>query len=198
MSQHYQKASFLLSVAEITQLPPDNGIEVAIVGRSNAGKSSVLNCLTQSKNLARISKTPGRTQLLNVFKLDDQRRIVDLPGYGFAKVPLTEKEKWEKTINAYLGTRECLKGLLLIMDSRHPLKPMDWQILDYCRHRSLLIHIILNKIDKLTYQEQQLTLREVGKALTDYPHTISYQAFSAMKGTGLKELQKVLDQWYGY
>src|SRR5580698_7416711 len=119
---HYQKAKFLLSVANLHQLPPDEGIEIAIVGRSNAGKSSVLNQLTQNKSLARVSKTPGRTQLINLFGLDASRRMADLPGYGFAKVPQAVKEQWQTLLDNYLRTRDSLRGLLLVMDIRHPLK----------------------------------------------------------------------------
>src|SRR3990167_6494954 len=112
MSSPYQKAYFLLSVAEVKQLPPDEGVEVAMAGRSNAGKSSVLNRITQSKKLARVSKTPGRTQLVNIFMIDEKRRLVDLPGYGYAKAPPLAKMKWQKTIDAYVNTRKSLKGLI--------------------------------------------------------------------------------------
>src|SRR5690348_8440294 len=145
MSSHYQKAYFLLSVADVKQLPPDEGIEVAMVGRSNAGKSSVLNKITHSKNLARVSKTPGRTQLINLFVLDEKRRIVDLPGYGYAKVPLAAKLKWQKTVDTYIHHREALKGLVLVMDIRHPLRDLDLQLLEYCDHYALPVHILLNK-----------------------------------------------------
>src|SRR3990167_8275428 len=130
MTIAYQKAYFLLSVAEIKQLPADQGIEVAIVGRSNAGKSSVLNRLTQSKRLARVSKTPGRTQQINIFVLDDKRRLADLPGYGFAKAPLAAQKKWQNTINLYLSTRQCLQGMVVVMDIRHPLTPLYHQLLN--------------------------------------------------------------------
>src|SRR3990167_6953841 len=132
MTIAYQKAYFLLSVAEIKQLPADQGIEVAIVGRSNSGKSSVLNRLTQSKRLARVSKTPGRTQMINIFVIDEDRRLADLPGYGFAKAPLAAKRKWEQVIDAYIRDRACLQGLILVMDIRHPLRELDVQLLEYC------------------------------------------------------------------
>ena len=119
------------------------------MGRSNAGKSSVLNRITQNKGMARVSKTPGRTQLLNVFMLDDDRRFVDLPGYGFAKAPLAAKQMWEKTSMKYISARDSLKGLLLIMDIRHPLKELDLHMIDFCEERGLDTHIILNKEDKL-------------------------------------------------
>ncbi len=196
--KQYQNAYFLLSVADVKQLPPDQGIEVAIVGRSNAGKSSVLNRLTQIRQLARVSKTPGRTQLLNIFVLDETRRIVDLPGYGFAKVPLAAKMKWQKTVDIYIRQRESLKGLLMVMDIRHPLKDLDKQLLDYCEHRGLAVHILLNKADKLSKSAAATTLQEVKASLTGYHNSVTFQLFSASKGTGLNELHKQLDEWYGF
>lgn len=197
MSSHYQKANFLLSVAEMKQLPPDEGIEVAIVGRSNAGKSSILNKITH-KGLARVSKTPGRTQLVNLFGIDDGRRLTDLPGYGFAKVPLAAKLKWQKTVDLYITERECLKGLLLVMDIRHPMRETDIQLIEYCEHRSLPVHILLNKADKLSKGAANNTLLEVKKMLSGLTTDISVQLFSAMKGTGTKELHLLLDKWYDY
>lgn len=195
---HYQKAYFLLSAADVKQLPPDDGIEIAIVGRSNAGKSSVLNKLTQQKNLARVSKTPGRTQLLNVFVIDDTRRLIDLPGYGFAKAPTVAKQKWEKTIDAYIQDRQSLKGLVLVMDARHPMKPLDCQLLSYCSSRSLPVHILLNKSDKLSKGAMAATVQSVTSALTTYNNSVSVQSFSALKGVGIKELHSILDDWYAY
>jgi GTP-binding protein len=198
MPSHYQKAYFLLSVANVKQLPPDEGIEVAIVGRSNAGKSSVLNRITHSKALARVSKTPGRTQMVNIFVLDETRRIADLPGYGYAKVPLKAKLQWQETVDEYIRGRKCLKGLLLIMDIRHPLKETDLQLLDYCEAQGLAVHIILNKADKLSRGAAANTLKEVKAALTEYDNSVSLQCFSALKGAGTMELQKVLDDWYEF
>jgi GTP-binding protein len=198
MSSHYQKAKFLLSVADVKQLPPDEGIEVAIVGRSNAGKSSILNRVAQIKRLARVSKTPGRTQLVNLFGLDEQRRLTDLPGYGFAKVPLEAKLKWQKTVDAYVSERECLKGLLLVMDIRHPLRELDQQLLEYCEHRQLPVHILLNKSDKLSKGAAAKVLFEVKKAVKDINAPITVQLFSALKGEGIKELHMLLDKWYDY
>lgn len=198
MSTHYQKAHFLISAAEMTQLPPDEGVEVAVVGRSNAGKSSVINRLTNIRGLARVSKTPGRTQLVNLFGLDDHRRLTDLPGYGFAKVPLAAKIKWQKTVDAYISDRECLRGLIIIMDIRHPLRDTDIQLLEFCDHRGLAVHIVLNKADKISKGAAAKTLLEVKAALTDYRNSVTFQVFSALKGTGLQELHAVLDEWYGY
>ncbi len=198
MAGHYQKAYFLLSVADVEQLPPDMGIEVAMVGRSNAGKSSVLNRVTQNKSLARVSKTPGRTQMVNIFVIDDNRRIADLPGYGYAKVPLAAKLKWQKTVDAYISDRECLKGLVLVMDIRHPFKELDNTLLEYCDHRGLPVHILFNKSDKLTKNEIAKVLREAKVELESYRNTITFQLFSALKGVGLKELHSMLDKWYEY
>jgi len=198
MSSHYKKAYFLLSAAEVKQLPPDSGVEIAIVGRSNAGKSSALNRITHNKQLARVSKTPGRTQLINVFVLDDKRRLVDLPGYGFAKVPLAVKKNWEATVDSYIRERESLKGLLLVMDIRHPLKDLDQQLLEYCEYRGLPVHILLTKADKLSRGAAAKTLHAVRADLEDYENAVSVQAFSSLKQTGLKELQALLNEWYGY
>ncbi len=195
---HYKKTTFLLSAADIKQLPPDQGIEVAIVGRSNAGKSSVLNCITQNKKLARVSKTPGRTQQINVFVLDDERRLMDLPGYGFANVPLSAKRKWEQTINHYFKDRECLKGLVLVMDIRHPFKDLDMQMLDYCRHYGLNVHILLNKSDKLSNSAAKNMLFDAEPLLANYGDIVTIQTFSAEKNKGIKELQEILDGWYEY
>lgn len=198
MSSHYQKAYFLLSAAEVKQLPPDQGIEIAMVGRSNAGKSSVLNRITRHTKLARVSKTPGRTQLINVFVIDDTRRLIDLPGYGFAKAPLAAKRKWEAAIDAYVRERESLKGVVMIMDIRHPLKDLDVNMLDYCESADLKVHILLNKADKLSKGAGKDTLLAVQAALTPYGDRVSVQLFSAMSGVGLDDLYKVLGDWYGY
>jgi len=198
MAAHYQKAYFLLSVANVEQLPPDLGIEVAIIGRSNAGKSSVLNRITQNKGLARVSKTPGRTQMVNLFVLDEHRRMADLPGYGYAKVPLAAKRKWEQLVDAYISERECLKGIVLVMDIRHPFKDLDKKCLEYCGQRGLPVHLLLNKADKLSKNEVAVTVKSVRAQLAEYENPVTFQLFSALKGVGIKELQSVLDGWYGY
>jgi GTP-binding protein len=196
--KQYQKAHFLKSVATLEQLPPDQGIEVAFVGRSNAGKSSVLNELTHNKNLARVSKTPGRTQLLNFFTLDETRRLVDLPGYGFARVPNEVRERWVETLDGYFQSRDCLKGLILVMDIRHPLQELDLSIIDASKQAGLPTHILLNKADKLSKNELRKTEAVVKKALDPFGESISYQVFSALKGTGVKELQAVLNSWFNF
>jgi GTP-binding protein len=198
MFRQYQKAYFLLSAANIVQLPQDIGREIAIVGRSNAGKSSVLNCITQHRKLARVSKTPGRTQLINVFVLDENRRLVDLPGYGYAKAPLPAKQQWEKTINAYINDRLCLKGLILVMDIRHPFKTLDNLLLEYCKQRELPVHILLNKADKLSNNQIAVALHGAKAALTEYHNSVTFQRFSASTGDGLKELYALLNLWYEY
>ncbi|MBV8802583.1 MAG: YihA family ribosome biogenesis GTP-binding protein [Gammaproteobacteria bacterium] len=193
---NYEKATFMLSVANLNQLPPDQGIEVAIVGRSNAGKSSVLNQLTQNKNLARVSKTPGRTQHINLFSLDKNRRLADLPGYGYAKVPTAIKEQWELLLDNYLRNRDSLQGLILVMDIRHPFKEFDKQLLVWSSQCQLPVHILLNKADKMTFQELQKTMRLVNDLVPIYPNLVTYQTFSALKGNGIKELRTKLDEWF--
>lgn len=198
MSSPYHKAYFLLSAEKSTQFPLDEGIEIAIVGRSNAGKSSVLNVITQQPKLARVSKTPGRTRQINFFRLDNKRRLVDLPGYGYAKVPGAMKTAWEKTIGAYMQARSSLKGLIVVMDSRHPLRPHDKQLLDFCEHHHLPVHILLNKADKLSKRERIDLPKKMEWALTAYTNEISLQTFSALKHMGIKELQSLLNIWYQY
>lgn len=192
----YQRASFLKSAAKLSQLPPDLGIEVAFVGRSNAGKSSVLNQLTHNTKLARVSKTPGRTQHINLFVLDEKRRLVDLPGYGFAKVPPEVKAHWQETLSAYLSERECLKGLVLVMDIRHPLTTFDRHLLDWASAGNLAVHILLNKADKLNYGVMKKTELEVNAFIKTMPNPVSCQIFSAIKGTGVKELREHLEAWF--
>lgn len=195
---NYQKATFLLSAAALSQLPSDIGNEVAIVGRSNAGKSSVLNQITQNKSLARTSKTPGRTQLINLFALDNNSRLVDLPGYGFAKVPAALKKQWEVLLDDYLRTRESLQGLILVMDIRHPLKDFDRKFIIWSGQCDLPIHILLNKCDKLGINSIKQTLRHVTEAIAPCPNPISVQIFSATEGIGIKELREKLDEWFSH
>src|SRR3990167_5241481 len=165
---NYHKAQFLLSVTESSQLPKDQGAEFAFIGRSNAGKSSVINQLTHNKGLARVSKTPGRTQFINLFTLDDSRRLADLPGYGFARVPKAVRERWQANMDAYLQSRACLKGLILVMDIRHPLQAFDEDILYGGSQSELPVHILLNKVDKLNKNQIRQTLLMVQKATAIY------------------------------
>lgn len=190
-----QKATFLISAAKVEQCPPDVGYEVAFVGRSNAGKSSAINALTRA-NLARTSKTPGRTQLINFFAIDDERRFVDLPGYGYAKVPLPLKEHWQKHLNAYLSTRQCLKGIVLMMDVRHPFTDFDKMLLDWADSSQMPVHILLTKADKLTFGAAKTTLLKVQQELANYQNTVvSIQLFSSVKRQGLTEASTKVRQW---
>ncbi|MGD9108286.1 MAG: ribosome biogenesis GTP-binding protein YihA/YsxC [Gammaproteobacteria bacterium] len=193
---NYNKAKFLTSAAKISQLPADIGAEVAFVGRSNVGKSSALNALTQQKNLMRTSKTPGRTQLINFFALSDSQRLVDLPGYGYAKVAKKTKQQWEQLIDAYLRERRCLRGLVLLMDIRHPFQPFDMQVITWTKEINLPIHILLTKADKLSFGAAKNILQKVQNELKKLNSNISVQLFSARKPTGCDVLQKVLNKWF--
>lgn len=194
----YRNACFLNSVHSLAQLPPDTGREVAFAGRSNAGKSSALNVLTGQRQLARVSKTPGRTQLLNFFQMEPERYLVDLPGYGYAQVPDAIRQHWRLLLERYLRERRALCGLMLLMDIRHPLTPLDRQLLDNCTYRQLPTHILLTKADKLSRGAARTVLQQVQKMLkTDYP-SASAQLFSAMTQLGMDEAHAQLDQWLGY
>ncbi len=188
----FRIATFLTSAHEPRQLPADTGAEIAFAGRSNAGKSSALNAICDQTGLARTSKTPGRTQLLNVFILDEARRLIDLPGYGYAKVPEKMREHWRHAIDTYLRERESLRGVVLIIDSRHPLKEFDQQMLGFCRDIDLACHILLTKSDKLGRSDAASTLAAVRKecAARGWPATV--QSFSAMAKTGLDEARSTL------
>ena len=192
----YSKAVFLKSAARVDHLPEDSGYEVAFAGRSNAGKSSALNYLTGIKGLARTSKTPGRTQLINLFSLDESRRLVDLPGYGYAKVALGVKMEWQKHLAHYLETRQCLKGLVLLMDVRHPLKDLDQMMIDWALNRALPIHILLTKADKLSRSDVKNTVLKVRKHYQLAEHLVSVQAFSSSKKEGVDALMEQLNQWF--
>ncbi|MDI1352044.1 MAG: ribosome biogenesis GTP-binding protein YihA/YsxC [bacterium] len=192
----YTQAVFLKSAARVDQLPPDLGYEVAFAGRSNAGKSSALNCLTTIKSLARTSKTPGRTQLINLFALDDQRRLIDLPGYGYAKVAMQVKVEWQKNLAHYLEVRESLKGLILLMDIRHPLKDLDQMMIDWALNRQLPVHILLTKADKVSRSEAKNTVLKVSKHYELAEHLITVQSFSSLKKLGVEDLIVQLNSWY--
>ena len=190
---HYQKTKYLLNAPSGRFLPEDSGIEVVFAGRSNAGKSSVLNTLVRQKGLARTSKTPGRTQELVCFEIDEKRRLIDLPGYGFAKVPEAKKLAWAKSLDEYFQTRQSLRGLVLIMDVRHPMKPDDEQMLQWCQYQKLPVRIILNKADKLSRGAASSQLQMIRNMLTENE---SVQLFSALKKTGVEELIEQLDNWF--
>ncbi|MCI0507899.1 MAG: ribosome biogenesis GTP-binding protein YihA/YsxC [Gammaproteobacteria bacterium] len=192
---YYRRARFLISAGKLSQLPEDRGFEVAFAGRSNAGKSSAINVLTGNQQLARTSKTPGRTQLINYFYLDESRRLVDLPGYGYAKVAKEVKQQWDALLDDYLRNRQSLKGLILLMDSRHPMKEFDVQLIRWCDTAHLPLHILLTKCDKLTKGAASNTLQGVKAQLRDLMPQASLQLFSALKKTGAEELIIMLDKW---
>ncbi|MBB71809.1 MAG: YihA family ribosome biogenesis GTP-binding protein [Legionellales bacterium] len=192
----YRKAKFLLSAAKLSQLPADEGFEVAFAGRSNAGKSSAINAITNITGLARTSKTPGRTQLINIFDLEPQRRLVDLPGYGYAKVPEAVKRRWQHTLAEYLQERRCLRGIVLLMDIRHPLKDFDVQMLEWAYQAQLPVHILLTKSDKLGSGASKAALHKVEQAVRDMGELVSVQRFSALKKTGIDEAVEQLNDWF--
>lgn len=188
----FDRAAYTASAHDLEQLPPDVGREVAFVGRSNAGKSSAINTLARHKRLAYVSKTPGRTQLINFFSLGDDRSLVDLPGYGFADVPARVKAHWQNVMAAYVSTRVALKGLVLIMDARHPLKPLDLQLLDWYLPTGKPVHCLLTKSDKLSRSEQSLTLKEVRRRLDAAEQQVSVQLFSSLKKEGVEEAEAAI------
>jgi GTP-binding protein len=190
-----RRAAFFTTVAELRCLPHDALREVAFVGRSNAGKSSAINTLCEHTRLAYVSKTPGRTQHLNYFKVQDGEYLVDLPGYGYAKAPEEVRRAWGGLISPYLEGRPELQGLVIIMDSRHPLTPLDQQMLDWFLPTGRPVHVLLSKADKLTRQEQAKTLQAVKAALAKLPGQISVQLFSSLKKTGREEAAQVIEGW---
>lgn len=183
----FQNIQFLLAAHDGRQLPPDEGVEVAFAGRSNAGKSSALNALVNRRALARTSRTPGRTQQLVVFELDETRRLVDLPGYGYAKAPRALRQHWEKTIERYLRERQSLRALVLIMDIRHPLKDIDCQLLAFCADIGLPCLCLLTKADKLSRGPAQAALAKARKDIAAAGWLADVQLFSATKKTGVEE-----------
>jgi GTP-binding protein len=192
---NYITAEFLTSASKLNQCPADLGWEVAFAGRSNAGKSSAINTLTGNRKLARTSKTPGRTQLINFFSLSEEQRLVDLPGYGFAKVPLAVKRAWTRQLELYLQERRCLRGLILLMDIRRPLLEFDRMMLDWAVAAGMPVHILLTKADKLKKGPAKSTLLQVRSELADQADMVSVQLFSALKKTGIEQLSKVLNAW---
>lgn len=192
---NYNQAKFLKSAQKISQLP-ESKAEVAFAGRSNAGKSSAINAITRINGLARTSKTPGRTQLLNYFEIDQQCFLVDLPGYGYAEVSREIQKDWEKTLSEYIETREQLNGIVLIMDIRHPLTDHDQQMIQWVTSYNIPIHILLTKADKLNRGPANNTLLQVRKALAPYGELVTVQLFSALKSIGLEDARYKLDQWF--
>lgn len=195
---NFNTVKFLISAQTLQQCPSDSGCEVAFAGRSNAGKSSAINTLTRNKGLARTSKTPGRTQLINHFEVEPEKRLVDLPGYGYAKVPKALKAKWDRNLAEYLQNRNSLSGLILLMDIRHPLQDYDQQMLNWAAQASLPVHILLTKADKLKRGPAMSSLLGVEKLLRDMDPgftLLSAQIFSSLKKTGLPELEQKLISW---
>ncbi|MCA8866374.1 MULTISPECIES: ribosome biogenesis GTP-binding protein YihA/YsxC [unclassified Halomonas] len=194
---NYPTASFLISAPTLALCPDDTGAEVAFAGRSNAGKSSAINALTQQNALARTSRTPGRTQLINFFSVmnDEARRLVDLPGYGYAKVPEAVKLEWQKHLAEYLRNRFSLRGLVLLMDVRHPLTEFDQMMLDYADQRGMPVHILLTKADKLKRGPASAALQKVRSRLKEWEDLVSVQLFSSLKRDGVDTLSQKLNQW---
>ena len=194
---HYNSARFLISASKLSQCPEDTGAEVAFAGRSNAGKSSAINALTNNSKLARTSKTPGRTQLINFFSLSTPDcRLVDLPGYGYAKVPVSMKEHWQKHLDQYLQKRQCLRGVVLVMDIRHPMKEFDEMMVQWCEATGVPLHVILTKADKLKKGPAQSTVLQIKKALKErLGDLVSVQPFSSLKRIGVEILSQRLDMW---
>ena len=198
MSLLIERARYHLSAHNSRQLPPDLGAEVAFAGRSNAGKSSALNALTRQNSLARVSKTPGRTQQLVFFEVTPEAHLVDLPGYGYAKVPLDLQAHWQAFIDQYFRTRQALRGLVVVMDIRHPLKDYDRNMIAYAAERGLPVHALLTKADKLGRGAAGNTLLAVRRDLASaFGDTVSAQTFSAESKAGVEELRKVVAGWLG-
>ena len=191
---NFNQAKFVISAANLKACPEDSLAEVAFAGRSNAGKSSAINTITGHSRLARISKTPGRTQLINFFELGNQTYLVDLPGYGFAKVPLSVKDKWQRELELYLRKREALSGIVLLSDIRHPLKEFDRMMVDWATQSNLPLHILLTKADKLKRGAAKNTLLGVQKELRDLDH-VSIQLFSSLKNEKIDETRQKLGEW---
>lgn len=195
----FSKACFLTSAPSIRECPAEVGYEVAFAGRSNAGKSSAINTLTNNHKLARTSKTPGRTQLINFFALSETQRIVDLPGYGYAKVSRDQKERWQRDLSEYLQKRQTLQGLVLLMDIRHPLQEFDTTMLNWAVRGQMPVHILLTKADKLSRSQANSALFGVQKSMKELnlgeAQQISYQLFSSLKSQGVDQLKAKLNEW---
>ncbi|MBF4244765.1 YihA family ribosome biogenesis GTP-binding protein [Vibrio anguillarum] len=193
---HYQNTHFITSAPDIRHLPDDEGIEIAFAGRSNAGKSSSLNRLTNQKSLAKTSKTPGRTQLINLFKVTEGCHIVDLPGYGFAQVPLELKKKWQKSLGEYLQKRKSLKGLVVLMDIRHPMKDLDQQLISWAVDCYIPVLVLLTKADKLKSGARKAQVLKIREEARSFGGDVTVDAFSSLKGLGVDVLRKKLDTWF--
>ncbi|AKO47689.1 ribosome biogenesis GTP-binding protein YihA/YsxC [[Haemophilus] ducreyi] len=193
---NYHKTRFLTSAPDIRHLPEDNGIEIAFAGRSNAGKSTALNALTNQKSLARTSKTPGRTQLINLFEVEPQCKLVDLPGYGYAAVPEQMKLQWQKALGEYLQERDCLAGIVILMDIRHPLKDLDQQMIEWAVPAQLPVLLLLTKADKLSQVARNKTAKMVNEAILPFQGDIQVEIYSALNKIGVDKLSNKLDSWF--
>ena len=193
---NYHKTHFLTSAPNIRSIPEDTGIEIAFAGRSNAGKSTALNALTNQKSLARTSKTPGRTQLINLFEVEPNCKLVDLPGYGYAAVPEKMKIEWQKSLGEYLQKRECLGGLVVLMDIRHPLKDLDQQMIEWAVSADLPVMLLLTKADKLSQSARSKQVKMVREAILPFQGDIQVEAFSAQSKIGIDKLAAKLDSWF--
>ncbi len=191
----FSKCKFLKSAQNPVDFPPESGPEIAFAGRSNAGKSSALNLLTRQSRLARVSKTPGRTQLINFFDLEGGARLVDLPGYGYAKVPQDMRQHWRELIESYLEQRACLRGVVVLMDVRHPLTDTDRQLLAWLQALRRPANVLLTKADKLSRAAGDKALRAVQRELAKTQPAASAQLFSATTRLGSEELQQRLAEW---
>ena len=193
MHNFYRQDRFLLSCPSLKGCPDDSGYEVIFAGRSNAGKSSAINTLTEQKKLAKVSRTPGRTQHLVFFDLGNDRRLVDLPGYGYAKVPDSVKQDWHQNMSEYFDNRECIRAAILVMDCRHPFKPFDQMMLEWCVNSKVPINILLTKSDKLKKGAASAAKLSAIKNVSDLP-SVKVQLFSSLKKEGVSELSKYLDE----
>jgi len=196
MGNIFNQCQFLVSAFNITQLPEDEGMEIAFAGRSNAGKSTAINALTNRKGLAKVSKTPGRTQLFNCFEFANNKRLIDLPGYGYAKVPMKMRNHWRHEINLYLLKRKSLIGVVIIMDIRHPMKEFDKQMISWADQSNLYSHVLLNKADKLNTGKRNQTLIEVKAEIQQISASTGVQDFSALRKTGTQELSQTVKKWF--
>lgn len=193
----FNSARFLISASRLDECPPDDGVEIAFAGRSNAGKSSAINCITGHGKLARTSKTPGRTRLINFFSLNREHcRLVDLPGYGYAKVSRNMKEDWQEHLGHYLNHRRCLRGLVLVMDIRHPLTEFDRMMVDWCEHNQVPLTILVTKADKLKFGQAKTAMLTIAKELKQQQFVENLVMFSATTKRGLDETRDILSQWF--
>nr|WP_192928664.1 ribosome biogenesis GTP-binding protein YihA/YsxC [Photobacterium alginatilyticum] len=193
---NYRNTGFITSAPDIRHLPNDTGVEIAFAGRSNAGKSSALNRITDQKSLARTSKTPGRTQLINMFEVVGGCNLIDLPGYGFAQVPLEMKLKWQKSLGEYLQKRECLQGLVVLMDIRHPMKDLDQQMISWAVESRLPVLVLLTKADKLKSGARKKQLMTVRNTALSFGGDVQVEVFSSLKGIGVDQVRRKLDSWF--